>query len=166
MLSQQAIYTPNSRTGYRSRRETAQRERVATALFNRSLKEGRRSRLWNWLRRQDNNLWYLHPESPLSEVKANHRQQVPLSAIKGSVGGRVHDFDADFHPITNHSQSRWVSVAAARQQGVQLSPVELIQIDDLYFVVDGHHRLSVAQALGQDEIEANVTVYEMTGPVA
>jgi hypothetical protein len=39
-----------------------------------------------------------------------------------------------------------------------LPPVELIQVGDVYFVQDGHHRISVAQALGQRDVEARVMV--------
>jgi hypothetical protein len=51
----------------------------------------------------------------------------------------------------------------ARQQGAKLPPVALIQVGDVYFVKDGHHRISVARALGQVEIEAVVTVWHVAG---
>jgi hypothetical protein len=56
---------------------------------------------------------------------------------------------------------RWLSVARALEKGVALPPVELIQLGDRYFVRDGHHRISVARAMRQDEIEATVTVLEL-----
>jgi ParB-like chromosome segregation protein Spo0J len=34
-----------------------------------------------------------------------------------------------------------------------------VDLDDTYFVIDGHHRISVAKMLGQREIEAEVTVW-------
>jgi hypothetical protein len=43
--------------------------------------------------------------------------------------------------------------------------VELIQVGDLYFVRDGHHRISVARAWGQATIDAEVTVWEVVGPL-
>lgn len=54
-------------------------------------------------------------------------------------------------------------MAVAQQQGRSLPPVELIQIGEVYFVRDGHHRISVAQTMGQEQIEATVTVWETTG---
>ena len=42
-----------------------------------------------------------------------------------------------------------------------LEPVELIQVDDSYFVKDGHHRISVARALGQSAIDAEVTIWKL-----
>jgi ParB-like chromosome segregation protein Spo0J len=46
-------------------------------------------------------------------------------------------------------------------RGVTLPPVELIQVGDTYFVVDGHHRISAARALKVDHIDATVTVWEV-----
>jgi hypothetical protein len=39
--------------------------------------------------------------------------------------------------------------------------VELIQVGECYFVRDGHHRISVARALGQHAIDVEVTVWEV-----
>ena len=35
----------------------------------------------------------------------------------------------------------------------------------IYFVKDGHHRISVARAFGQEEIEARVTEWQVAGPL-
>ena len=75
------------------------------------------------------------------------------------------DFDAQFRPTQTHSQGRWLSVATARLQGVPLPPVELIQVGDTYFVRDGHHRVSVARALGELDIDAEVRVWRAAEPV-
>jgi hypothetical protein len=89
---------------------------------------------------------------------------VPLREIRGS-GGRCGDFDADFYPLGNHTKGRWVGIATARQMGRAMPPVELIQVGDVYFVRDGHHRISVARALGQKAIDARVTVWRVSGPL-
>ena len=86
-------------------------------------------------------------------------QMVPISAIKGSEG-RNKDFDASFRPLQSHTQDRWVSVATAWQMGISLPPVDLIRLGDRYFVRDGHHRISVALALGQRQIDARVTEWQ------
>jgi hypothetical protein len=44
-----------------------------------------------------------------------------------------------------------------------LPPVSLVQVGDEYFVRDGHHRISVAKAFGQETIEARVAVWEVEG---
>jgi len=89
---------------------------------------------------------------------------VPIEQIWGSEG-RSADFDALFYPRQGHSQGRWVSIAAARMMGLVLAPVELIQVGAGYFVRDGHHRISVARALGEQYIEAEVTVWQVSRPL-
>jgi len=88
-------------------------------------------------------------------------QQVAVSQIRGTGSkGRGQDFDADFNLLNTRNEARWLSVASAWQQG-KVAPVSLIQVGNTYFVQDGHHRVSVVRAAGQDEIEAEVTVLEL-----
>jgi hypothetical protein len=47
--------------------------------------------------------------------------------------------------------------------GMSMPPVELVQVKDAYFVRDGHHRISVARAMGQRDIEAEVMVWHLDG---
>jgi hypothetical protein len=85
-------------------------------------------------------------------------QSVPIARIRGSEG-RCNDFDANFRPLNQISQERWCSIAFACQREIPLPIVELVQVDDIYYVRDGHHRISVARWRGQKEIEATVTVW-------
>ena len=85
-------------------------------------------------------------------------QVVPLENICGSEG-RPSDFDNNFRPTDERTMQRWINVAQARLEGKVLPPVELIQVGDDYFVRDGHHRISVAHALGEAYIDAEVTVW-------
>lgn len=89
---------------------------------------------------------------------------VPIRQIRGS-DGRSDDFDRDFNPLQDHNRQRWLGVAAARRQGKALPPVKLVQIGDVYFVLDGHHRISVARALRQQGIEAKVVIWQVTEPL-
>jgi hypothetical protein len=91
-------------------------------------------------------------------------QTVPLRDIIGSEG-RAADFDSSFAPTADHAKSRWLSVAFARYLGLSLPPVALIRIGQAYFVRDGHHRISVARALGEEDIEAEVIVWDVAGPL-
>jgi hypothetical protein len=81
---------------------------------------------------------------------------VALDAIVGSVG-RGRDFDRRFRPRSGRVRGRWEQIAVAMRRGEPLPPVALKQIGELYFVDDGHHRVSVARALGRAEIDAYVT---------
>jgi hypothetical protein len=81
---------------------------------------------------------------------------VELDAIVGSIG-RGHDFDRRFRPISSRVRGRWEQIALASRRGQSLPPVTLHQIGEIYFVEDGHHRVSVARAHGRGDIEAYVT---------
>jgi hypothetical protein len=91
--------------------------------------------------------------------ESEHRvglQVVPLDAIVGSVD-RARDFDRRFRPTSGRVRSRWEQIATAMRRGEPMPPVDLARIGELYFVRDGHHRVSVARALGSKDIEAYVT---------
>ncbi len=87
-------------------------------------------------------------------------QTVALDQIRGSVD-KAGDFDIDFYPAQERTENRWLQVATAFLRGVSLPPVELIQLGDTYFVVDGHHRISVARTLRHTHIDAVVTVRKL-----
>src|SRR5204862_962038 len=82
-------------------------------------------------------------------------QVVPLEKIVGSVDRTV-DFDRGFRPTSPRLRSRWERIAAAQRRGEALPPISLYKVGDLYFVRDGHHRVSVAKSLGRQDIDAYV----------
>lgn len=129
--------------------------------FHRLHSQAWRRKVWATLTGQRHNLLSLHEIAQQSKVQTRSHagiKLVPIAQIRGSEG-RCTDFDADFRPLKGHNQDRWVSVALARSRDVALPPVELVQVNDVYFVRDGHHRISVAKLAGQQEIEAEVTVW-------
>jgi hypothetical protein len=81
---------------------------------------------------------------------------VPLDAIVGTVD-RQREFDRRFRPTSGRVRSRWEHIAAAMRRGDSLPPVDLLRIGEIYFVRDGHHRVSVARALKLTDIDAYVT---------
>lgn len=83
-------------------------------------------------------------------------QLIPLDAIVGSVD-KVRDFDPEFRPTSGRSRFRWERIAEAVRRGQGLPPIDVYQVGDQYFVRDGHHRVSVAVALGLRVIDAHVT---------
>jgi hypothetical protein len=82
-------------------------------------------------------------------------QVVPLDAIVGSVDRTV-DFDRGLRPTSARLRSRWERINAAQRRGEALPPVSLFKVGALYFVRDGHHRVSVAKSLGRPDIDAYV----------
>jgi hypothetical protein len=80
---------------------------------------------------------------------------VPLSAVVGSASRSV-DFDADFQLINPALHERREGLSNMLRAGGQPAPVDLVQLGELYFVSDGHHRVSAAKDLGWDSLPARV----------
>jgi hypothetical protein len=120
------------------------------------------SRLRRWLRREPGDIDHILPfeevVAALGRVQERYagEQVVPLDAIVGTVD-RMQGFDRHFRPTTPQVRARWERIAAAMRRGEPMPPVDLYKVGEVYFVKDGHHRVSVARALGHHDIEARVT---------
>lgn len=122
------------------------------------------ARVWSALLRRPRRLPTLAEVAGTIAVQGRHAlgvRTIPIGRIYGSEG-RSKDFDAAFRPTQHHTRARWLSVATAMIEGLAIPPIEVVQLGDRFFVRDGHHRVSVARALGQDEIEASVTIWDAT----
>ncbi len=97
---------------------------------------------------------------------AGERQlrEIPLAAIVGSVG-RYHDFNRSFLPRRDDDWQRWSRVMATVDDQRGWPPIEVYQIGDAYFVLDGNHRVSVARQLGLDHLQAYVIPLRSRVPV-
>jgi hypothetical protein len=80
---------------------------------------------------------------------------VRIDRIVGSVD-RYRDFDRIFLPTQSRTADRWQRINRAWYQEISLPPVLVYQVGDVYFVVDGNHRVSVARSRGQEFIDAEV----------
>lgn len=89
---------------------------------------------------------------------------IPLDAIVGSVG-RPREFTRAFLPRQESLRQRWREVEALAEGPSGFPPVDLYRVGEVYFVVDGHHRVSVARALGADTIEAHVKEFVTPVPI-
>jgi len=89
---------------------------------------------------------------------------VRLDQIVGTVN-RYHDFDRAFLPTQTFTADRWQRVSRAWYDDISLPPILLYQVGDIYFVVDGHHRVSVAREQGQEFIDAEVRECHVKVPV-
>ena len=139
--------------------------RQADDHFERAHQRAWLRRAWKKLTRQPSQLLSL---SDLAlNIKGRHYaglRVVSLGAIRGTEG-RLGDFDDAFNPINDRTRDRWKGIFMARSQFSNLPPVELIQVGEIYFVRDGHHRISVARDLGGQAIDAEVTVWSVEGPL-
>lgn len=80
---------------------------------------------------------------------------IRLDQVAGSLN-RYHEFDRAFLPKQDKLATRWQSIDRAFYDDINLPPIVLYKVGEVYFVVDGHHRVSVAREQGQDFIEAEV----------
>jgi len=90
-------------------------------------------------------------------------QEIPLDAIVGSVG-RYYDFTRSFLPRQDSDKERWARIEVA-SVSTDLPPIEVYQIGQVYFVLDGNHRVSVARQLGATRILAYVTEVQTKVPL-
>ena len=82
-------------------------------------------------------------------------QEIEIDKIIGSVN-RYADFDDAFLPRQKHTRSRWEKIDRAYLRDEILPPIDVYQIGEFYFVIDGNHRVSVAKKRGQIWIDAHV----------
>jgi len=81
---------------------------------------------------------------------------IRLDAVVGTVDS-TRDFDRRFRPTTTRVRERWEQVALAQRKGAPMPPIDVYKVGDMYFVRDGHHRVSIALANGETTIDAYVT---------
>ncbi|HEY7454708.1 MAG TPA: hypothetical protein VH683_09090 [Thermoleophilaceae bacterium] len=129
--------------------------------FNRARRQRALARLANRLRRDDD----VNHILPFEEVaKALGRigerrlgeQLITLDSIVGTVD-RSREFDRAFRPTSTRVRERWQRINLAQRKGEPMPPIDVYRIGELHFVKDGHHRVSVARALGHKDISAYVT---------
>ncbi|MGW3958774.1 chromosome partitioning protein ParB [Amycolatopsis sp. NPDC005003] len=121
------------------------------------------SRLSTWLRREPDDVNIMLPFHEVVEALGylgEHRiglRVIKLESIVGTVD-RSRDFDRRFRPTSARVRERWERLALAARRGEEIPPIEVYRVGELHFIIDGHHRVSVALAQGLSTIEAMVTV--------
>jgi hypothetical protein len=141
------------------------------ADFTRARRRARLRALGARLRRESTSNRLLSFDDVRRELVANNRLQrgtrvVEVDQIVGSVG-RWRDFDRSFLPARASVGHKWKRIDRAFQRGEELPPVDLYEIGDAYFVVDGHHRVSVARYHDVPTLEASVAEFHpkrLAGP--
>jgi hypothetical protein len=90
---------------------------------------------------------------------------IRLDSVVGSVDS-LRDFDRKFRPTSGRVRERWERLALAQRRGEPIPPIDVYRVGGLYFVKDGHHRVSIAMATGQKVIDAYVTDVQTATPAA
>ena len=144
-----------------TRRDTGLPSADAQNDFSRARRQRLLARLSSRLRRVDD----VNHILPFEEVaralgrtgeRRLGQQLVPLDSIVGTVD-RSREFDRAFRPTTPRVRERWQRINLAQRKGEAMPPIDVYRIGELHFVRDGHHRVSVARALGHHDINAYVT---------
>jgi nucleotide-binding universal stress UspA family protein len=112
-------------------------------------------------------LQYDEVRRQLGGLEAANRvlKEIPLDSIVGTVG-RYNDFNRKLLPINKSDGDRWVRVRRAMESAIGLPPIEVYQIGDAYFILDGHHRASIAREFGSKFIQAYVRVVHTRVPIS
>ena len=114
------------------------------------------------------NLFDLHPET----LALPHRElgvlTIPVDEIRGTAVEGPVQRGADFKPLPvlrgSNWRGRWQRLRAAQQRLAVLPPIDVLQTDEGYWVVDGHNRVALALEVGQDDIDASVTHVRLPPP--
>ena len=94
-------------------------------------------------------------------------REIPLDKVVGSAvaEAKAADFDPGFLPVNRRLRDRWTRIYTAMVEGDELPPIDVYKLDDAYYVIDGHHRVSVARNLGRDVINARVVDVRTRAPL-
>lgn len=129
--------------------------------FNALRMRALRDRIWAKFSGSPSELIVFPGDNEPSRVIANRKligiQNIHVAEIVGTFN-RDTDFDVYFRPLKKHTLARWVNAYILHEQD-GWAPIIVHKVREEYFVEDGHHRVSVARAMGMDFIEAKVWDY-------
>lgn len=94
-------------------------------------------------------------------------KEIPVDRIVGSAASdaKASDFDPGFLPVNRRMRERWTRIYQAMVEGDELPPIDVYKVDDNYYVIDGHHRVSVARTLDRPMINARVINVRTRAPL-
>lgn len=130
--------------------------------FTRARRSRALSRLANRLRGEPGDVNVILPFEEVIEALGRRGernlglQTIEIDSIVGTVD-RSREFDRRFRPTSGRVRTRWERIAEAQRRGKPMPPIHVYRTGDLYFVKDGHHRVSVARTMGHPKIDAYVT---------
>src|SRR5262249_4255229 len=90
-------------------------------------------------------------------------QDIQLAPIVRTVDSR-RDFHRHFRPAWSRGREAGERAALAQKRGESMPPIDVYRVGDLHFVKDGHHRVSIAMATGQQTIDAYGTEVQTVVP--
>ena len=143
-------------------RDTGLPSADAQGDFSRTRRRRALARLAARLRREPDDVNHILPFEEVARALGRigerrlGQELIPLDSIVGTVD-RSREFDRAFRPTSPRVRERWEGINLAQRKGKPMPPIDVYRIGELHFVKDGHHRVSVARALGHKDINAYVT---------
>jgi hypothetical protein len=133
----------------------------AQTAFARQRRRRRRDQAKRWLLRRPGEcgrLPYLDRALPsVTGGRGAGMRAISIDSIVGTAEtAKARAFDSRFRPPST-SRHRWERLWIAARRGEPLPPVSVFQLGNEHFLLDGHHRVSVALDLGMQAIDAEVT---------
>lgn len=105
-------------------------------------------------------LYDVHPAARTAPRRRIGLRSVDLERVAGTVRHPSQN-TGDFLPLPylrgENWRGRWQRITGAVDRLETLPPVELVQVGDDYYVVDGHNRIAAAKRAGALEVDADVT---------
>jgi hypothetical protein len=102
----------------------------------------------------------IHPEALRASRVDVGLRTVPVAAIKGTTSPTQTRRDRAFMPWRvargRDWEGRWQRLQDAARTLAILPPIDLLQVGEGFWVVDGHNRVAMARAVGQLAVDANV----------
>jgi hypothetical protein len=136
---------------------------LAPQAFQRALRNGRREAFFSRFLQRSCRL------VPFETIKTKlhligrlekGRQEIQLDQIVGSVG-KHEFFSQSLMPLDGSLENRWKNIYDLMLGLRGYPPIEVYKVNEMYFILDGHHRASVARSLGSPTIEAYVTEWKV-----
>ena len=144
---------------------------VVGAVATRLVRSWRDRRLAGVARRQAErtelpSLYDRYPEASRAPRRRVGLRSIPLEEIVGTARHPTQN-TADFLPLPRlrgeNWRARWQRINRANDVLATLPPVELLQVGDEYYVVDGHNRVAAARQANAVEIDADVVQLLLPG---
>ncbi len=152
---------------FENKKEAEIYQRIAKEDFESALRKGFWRSVVGWFNKSSNHLLPFDEIRRVLPVQGQYEvgvRQIALDKVIGSVG-RYNDFDQSFLPRQRHTSSRWINIDIANLREINLPPIEVYKVGEVYFVKDGNHRVSVARERGQVFIDANVVEIMVDFPI-